>query len=116
MIPSYPKRGHCYWVQIPDEPRNKKCPALVISPDIRNQLAHDVIVLPLSSVLREAPTHVKLRKGEGGLPKGSVAKCEQITTLRKDRLSVKPLGSSLSYERLLEVEKAILRAIDVPIY
>ena len=37
--------------------------ALVVSPDIRNRLANDVIVVPVSSVLREAPTHVRLQQG-----------------------------------------------------
>jgi mRNA interferase MazF len=113
---AFPQRGYCYWVQIPGEPHQKRRPALVLSPNIRNQLAFDVIVLPLSTVLREAPTHVRLRKGEGGLPKPSMVKCEQITTVRKDRLSPKPLGTSLSRKRLVEVEKAILRAIDVPMF
>jgi mRNA-degrading endonuclease toxin of MazEF toxin-antitoxin module len=78
----HPRRGHLYWVRIPDEPGRKRRPALVVSPDSRNRLASDVIVIPLSSVLREAPTHVRLRAREGGLERPSMAKCEQITTLR----------------------------------
>jgi len=116
MMPSHPRRGFCYWVSIPGEPKGKHRPALVISPNIRNQLAHDIILLPLSTVLHSAPTHVKLRKGEGGIPKPSMIKCEQITTVGKDRLSQKPLGDSLSPLRLIDVEKAILRAIDIPIH
>jgi len=42
--------------------------ALVASPDVRNRLANDVIVVPVSSVIRDAPTHVHLRAREGGLP------------------------------------------------
>lgn len=109
------QRGHLYWVEIPEEPRSKKRPALVVSPDRRNALASDVIVVPVSSVLREAPTHVRLRAREGGLPRQSVVKCEQITTLRRERLRPRPLGSSLSPTRMADVEKAILRAIGVPI-
>ena len=111
----HPRRGHLYWVQIPDEPGAKRRPALVVSPDVRNRLASDVIVVPLSSVLREAPTHVRLRAREGGLPRPSMAKCEQITTVRRDRLVPRPLGGHLAPGRMGEIEKAVLRAIGVPI-
>jgi mRNA interferase MazF len=113
--PSSPRRGHLYWVRIPDEPRGKKRPALVVSSDARNRFAADVIVVPVSSVLRDAPTHVRLRAREGGLKRASIVKCEQITTLRRDRLSPTPLGGSLSSYRMTEVEKAILRALGVPV-
>ena len=112
---AYPRRAHLYWVHIPDESTGKRRPALVVSPDSRNRLASDVIVVPLSTVLREAPTHVRLRAREGGLPRPSVAKCEQITTLRRDRIAPHPLGGTLSPSRMVEIEKAVLRAIGVPV-
>ena len=111
----FPRRGHLYWVRIPDEPGGKRRPALVVSSDVRNRLASDVIVVPLSTVLREAPTHVRLRVGEGGLRQPSMVKCEQITTLRRDRLLTRALGGALSRTRMVEIEKAILRAIGVPV-
>lgn len=110
----YPRRGHIYWVGVPDEPGAKRRPALVVSPDVRNRLANDVIVVPIASVLRQAPTHVRLRPREGGLPRSPVVKCEQITTLRRDRLRPRPLSGALSNARMVEVEKAILRALGVP--
>ena len=111
----YPRRAHVYWVRVPDEPGAKRRPALVVSSDSRNRLASVVIVVPISSLLRAAPTHVRLRMGEGGLARASVAKCEQITTLQRQRLLPRPLGGSLSATRMIEVEKAILRAIGVPV-
>ena len=111
----HPRRGHLYWVRIPDEPGGKRRPALVVSPDVRNRLASDVIVVPISSVLREAPTHVHLRPREAGLSRASVVKCEQITTLRRDRLATRPLGGGLAPGRMLEIEKAVLRAIGVAV-
>jgi mRNA-degrading endonuclease toxin of MazEF toxin-antitoxin module len=115
VLQIYPRRAHIYWVRVPDEPGGKRRPALVVSPDARNRLANDVIVIPLSSSLREAPTHVRLRMREGGVRRSSVAKCEQITTLRRDRLLPHPLGGALSDARMVEVEKAVLRAIGVPV-
>ena len=107
------RRGHVYWVEVPDEPGRKRRPALVLSPDVRNALASDLIVAPLSSVLRDAPTHVRLRRGEGGITVPSVVKCEQITTLQKARIDPTALGGPLSAGRLLEIERAVLRAIGV---
>lgn len=115
MSPAGPLRGHVYWVRVPGEPAGKRRPALVLSPDGRNRLAADVIVVPLSTTLRPGPTHVRLRPGEGGLPAPSVVKAELITTLRKDRLEPAALGGPLSTWRLAEIEKAVLRAIGVPV-
>jgi hypothetical protein len=44
-----------------------------------------------------------------------VLKCEQITTLHKDDVRRQPLGGSIAARHLLEVERAILRAIGVPV-
>jgi mRNA-degrading endonuclease toxin of MazEF toxin-antitoxin module len=105
-----PRRGCLYWVRL-----DKRRPALVISPDYRNELASDVIVVPCSTHLRLAPTHVLLRRGEGGLEATSVLKCEQVTTLHRDEVENRPLGRALAPGRLHEVERAVMRAIGVPI-
>ena len=115
VVSAYPRRGCLYWVTIPSEPTRKRRPALVVSVDVRNRLAGDVLVVPASSVLRPAPTHVRLRQRQGGVRKASVLKCEQLTTLPKSLLNSVPLGGSLSDRLMMEVEKAILRAIGVPI-
>jgi mRNA-degrading endonuclease toxin of MazEF toxin-antitoxin module len=106
----WPRRGYIYYVRL-----DKRRPALVISPDVRNAGASDVLVVPCSTVLSEAPTHVWLRKGEGGVTRVSVLKCEQITNLPKEDVDTSPLGSVLLLTRLREVERAILRAIGVPV-
>ena len=113
--PAYPRRAHLYWVRVPDEPRGKRRPALVVSSDSRNRLANDVIVVPVSSVLREAPTHVRLRADEGGLARPSVAKCEQITTLDKSFLLRGPFAGLIRPSLMQEVEKAIQRSIGIPV-
>ncbi len=115
VVIRHPRRGHLYWVNIPSEPSRKRRPALVVSIDVRNRLANDVMVVPASTVLRKAPTHVRLRRRQGGVPRASVLKCEQLTTIPKALLSNVPLGGRLSAKLMLDVEKAILRAIGVPI-
>lgn len=104
------RRGHLYWAAL-----DKRRPALVVSPDYRNELASDVIVVPCSTRLRFAPTHVVLKKREGGVPAPSVLHCEQIATLRKSDLSPAALGGALSPQKMGEVERAVLRAIGVAI-
>jgi len=104
------RRGFVYFARL-----DKLRPVLVISPDVRNALASDVIVIPCTTTLSIAPTHVRLRKGEGGLSAASVLKCEQITTLHKDDLRRGALGGPLLLRRILEVERAVLRAIGVPV-
>jgi mRNA-degrading endonuclease toxin of MazEF toxin-antitoxin module len=94
---------------------DKLRPVLIISPNVRNDLASDVIVIPCSTRLSTAPTHVRLRRGEGGVSEASVLKCEQIATLHKGDIRLQPLGGALPPNRVLEVERAILRAIGVPI-
>ena len=110
-----PQRGCLYWVTIPTGPGEKRRPALVISVNARNRLADDVLVIPATTTLRLAPTHVRLKKGSGGLRRNSVLKCEQMTTLPKRLLSGSALGGPLSATLLEEAERGILRAIGVPI-
>lgn len=82
--------------------------------DVRNRLASDVIVVPLSTNLRPAPTHVELPAGEGGLKETSMAKCEQVTTLDKSFLIRGPFAGTISPFLMREIEKAILRALGIP--
>ena len=114
-VSAEPERGCLYWVRIPDEPEAKLRPALVLSLNGRNRLAGDVLVIPAGTTLRPAPTHVRLKKGTAGLPRDSVLKCEQITTLPKHLLGDVALGRPLSAFLLEEVERGILRAIGVAV-
>lgn len=112
---SYPRRGEIYLVRLPGHPSDlKNRPALVVSMDVRNRLADDVIVVPLSTTLRPAPTHVEIPAGEGGLKHPSMAKCEQVTALDKSFLLRGPFAGTISSFLLRDVEKAIQRAIGIP--
>jgi mRNA interferase MazF len=104
------RRGYIHLAHL-----DKLRPVLIVSPDVRNELASDVIVVPCSTRRSIAPTHVHLRRGEGGLSAASVLKCEQITTLYKGDVRRQALGHALPARRIHEVERAILRAIGVPV-
>ncbi len=103
------KRGFIYWANL-----DKRRPALVISIDARNDRANDVIVIPCSTRLLDSSTHVRLTRGEGGVPAPCVLKCEQIVTVYQRDLDATPLGAPLTRARLAEVERAVARAIGVP--
>lgn len=110
----YPKRGEIYLVNLPSKPKDiKNRPAMVVSLDIRNKLANDIIVVPLSTNLRPSPTHVLLQRDEGGLSKASMAKCEQVTTIDKALLIGGPFAGKISDEKMKKIEKAIMIAIGV---
>lgn len=110
----YPKRGEIYLVNLPSKPKDiKNRPALVVSLDIRNKLATDIIVVPLSTTLKPAPTHILLQEGEGGLSKASMTKCEQVTTMDKSLLVRGPFAGKINDEKMKEIEKAIMIAIGV---
>ena len=108
----YPKRGEIYLVNLPSKPLDmKNRPALIVSSDIRNKFADDIIVVPLTTNLRPAPTHILLQEGEGGLSRSSMAKCEQVTTIDKALLIKGPFAGRISDENMKKIEKAIIIAI-----
>jgi mRNA interferase MazF len=114
---SYPRRGEIYLVKFPGHPSDTKDrPALVISLDVRNRLANDVILVPLSTILRPAPTHVEIPAGEGGLKETSMAKCEQVTTLDKSFLIRGPFAGTISPSLMREIERATQRAIGIVVF
>jgi len=112
----YPRRGEIYLVRLPGHPADPKArPALVVSMDVRNRLANDVIVVPLSTTLRSAPTQIELSVGEGGLKQVSMVKCEQVTTLYKSFLLRGPFAETISAAKMHEIEKGVQRAIGIPV-
>jgi len=105
----YPRRGEICIVRL-----DKDRPALIISNDALNRHALDICVVPVTSVERgRFSLRIPLAAGEGGLKKNSWAKCDQVTTLDRTLVRYPPLGR-LSGERLLEIEKAIKIALDLP--
>ena len=112
----YPRRGEIFLVRFPGRPTDSKPrPALIVSLDVRNRLANDVIVVPISTTLRPCPTHVELQKNQAGLDLTSMAKCEQITTLDKSFLIRGPFSGAISPSKMSEIEKAIQRAIGITV-
>lgn len=113
-VADFPHRGEVFLVRLPGHPSDpKNRPALIVSMDVRNRLANDIIVVPLTTTLRPAPTHVELPAGEGGLKSASMAKCEQVTTLDKSFLIRGPFAGRISASLMGDIEKGIQRAIGI---
>ncbi len=115
VAPPIPRRGEIWAVQVPNQPadRHTPRPALIVSVDVRNRLAGDITVVPLSTNLRPLPTHVLVPAGAGGLRHDSMAKCEQIATLDKRFLARGPFARRIPGVLLDEVVRAIRRAVGV---
>jgi len=80
------RRGDIVLVSFPftDLTFAKRRPALVVSPDIFNELNEDVILLGVTSQLKSSPYSISVLPGdgeEGGLPKESMVKLTKIFTL-----------------------------------
>ena len=108
-----PGRGEIWSVRIPGQPDDphQPRPALVVSADVRNRLADDLMVVPIFSQGAEGPTHVPLARGAGGIKKDSVLFCEELMTLDRDFLSRGPWGDPVGVDVIDAVVRAVRRAL-----
>jgi mRNA-degrading endonuclease toxin of MazEF toxin-antitoxin module len=84
-----PRRGEIWFIRLLTDPPDKGGrPVIVVSIEARNQheRATTVLVVPLSTTLRESPTHIRLLPGETGLREPCEAQAENLTTVRKTSL------------------------------
>jgi len=104
----FPKRGEVCLLLL-----DKERPALVVSSDSLNRHSLDICVVPISTVEHKAfSLRPALRAGEGGLDRASWVKCDQVTTVEKQRALYPPLGA-LGKESLRRIEQAIKRALEL---
>jgi mRNA interferase MazF len=62
-------------------------PVLVLSIDSFNSGPADlIIVLPITTTIRDIPLHVAIEKGDGGIRNRSAILCEAIRSIAKERL------------------------------
>ena len=91
MPPRRASRGEIWFVQMPTDPPDKgRRPVIIVSSEARNirDSADTVLVIPLSTSIHKvgSPTHLLLLAGETGLSADSIARAEDITTVRKIQL------------------------------
>lgn len=111
MPAAFPQRGEVWLVDFPDDPKTR--PALIVSPDARNQFANSVLAVPITTNLRPAPTHLLLPAGQGGLSFDSMARCENVSYIHKSRLRRGPFVGDISTGLMREIERCLLRALGI---
>ncbi len=113
------KRGELYWADLRprtgSEQKGRR-PVLIVSHNGFNDVPEwrSIIVIPLSTSTKQSargPTAIYLARGSGGLEKGSIALCHQITTI--DRSKLKTRIGVLSKDLLSDVEAGIRAALQM---
>jgi len=108
-----PLRGEIWSVRIPGQPDDphQPRPALVVSANVRNRLADDLMIVPVFSRGADGPTHVRIGGGVGGLKGDGVLFCEELTTIDRDFLSRGPWGPPVPNDVVMAVIRAVRRAL-----
>ncbi|MFL6315056.1 MAG: type II toxin-antitoxin system PemK/MazF family toxin [Terriglobales bacterium] len=105
----YPRRGDVCLFDL-----DKERPALVVSTDALNRFSLDLCIVPISKIEhKQFSLRPKLKAGEGGLDFESWVKCDQVTTVEKER-AVYPALGFLTQENLRKVESSIRTALELP--
>ena len=112
-----PLRGEIWFVQLPVDPPDKgRRPVVIVSLDARNrhERADTVLIVPLSTSIHKAdhPTHLLLTAGETGLLEDSIARAEDMATVRKVNLAEPRSGlRTVSHRRICELAGMVKAAM-----
>lgn len=104
------RRGEIYWLRFRgrgSEPAGRR-PAIVVQHDRFNRSAiQTTVVAALTSNRRlgTMPGNVRLRKGEGNLPRPSIVNVTQVRTIDKGRLDERV--GAVSALRIREIERGL---------
>jgi len=112
--PNFPLKGEVWYVKVPNQPNDphQPRPAIVVSRDIRNQVAADVMVVPVfGESTGYNDSYVTVPAKEGGLTKESTAKCDQLTAISKKLLAQGPLGDRIDPALMRQIHYAVRRAM-----
>jgi mRNA interferase MazF len=111
-----PGRGEVWWIDLDPTRGHEQAgrrPALVLSVDSFNQSAAGlVVVVPITSKAKGISLHVEITPPEGGIKQASYAKCEDVRSVSKQRLTAR-LGK-VKPQTLAAVEIRIRRLLGLP--
>lgn len=115
MTPTTPSRGEVWLADLdPTEGREQRGsrPCLIVSADPINESPADLVtIVPFTTTRRGIPSHVPVDPPEGGLDRPSVAMCEQVRTISKERLHRS--FDSLRPETMNEVDEVLRFVLDL---
>lgn len=87
-------------------------PVMIVSGEQFNQRPHGLCVIaPITSRVRNIPTHVLVDTPDGGLTVRSVVMCDQLRTISLDRLHFR--RGKVGNRTLAEVRVVIRRVFDI---
>jgi mRNA interferase MazF len=98
-----PRRGEI-WVAELDKPR----PVIVMHRDFAGRVLNEILVVPLTTTIRDIPTAVRLGPSDG-IDRDCIAALDSLTLLGKNRL-VRRVGV-LGDERMAELCAALALAL-----
>lgn len=111
-----PSRGEIWWVDLDPTRGHEQAgrrPGLVLSVDSFNKSpAGLVIIIPVTTKAKGISLHVAITPPEGGVKQLSYAKCEDMRSVSKQRLSAR-LGK-IKPQTLAAVELRITRLLGLP--
>ena len=102
------KRGEIRWYKF--KAPDKKRPVLVLTRDSILEYLGEVTIAPITSTIRDIPSEVFLPRDDGML-KDCAVNCDHIQTVSKEKIG--SLITTLSMEKLKQVRRAILFALDL---
>ena len=111
-----PSRGEIWWVDLDPTRGHEQAgrrPALVLSVDSFNlSPAGLIVIVPVTTKAKGISLHVEIMPPEGGVKQASYAKCEDVRSVSKQRLSTR-LGK-VKPHTLAAVEVRIRRLLGLP--
>lgn len=113
-----PVRGEIWWVDFNPSRGSEqagKRPAVIFSDTGFNQMQHRIlVVLPMSSTVREFEFHVFAATEHTGLRSPGVIMCDQILTIATDRLLDSTPVGYVTDELLARVEDRVALILSLP--
>jgi len=112
------KRGDVYLAKLDPSSGSEQSGSrqvVIVSRDAINRSSPVVIAVPCTSWTEERrvyPSQVQINEVDGGLKGISIALCEQVRAISKDRLGRR--WGALSQVTLAKVDRALLIALDLP--
>lgn len=103
------KRGEVWWAELPPPVGSR--PVVILTRDAVLHSIGSIVVALVTRTVRKLPTEVELGRRQG-LPTPCVANFDNILIVPRDRL--KHLMGACDAEKVMQLDAAIKKALDVP--